>query len=597
MPGRIAKVPQIMQMEALECGAACLAMILAYYGRWVPLEQMRVDCGISRDGSNAYNIINAAKRYGLDASGRALTVKALRVRNSFPCILFWNFSHFVVLDGFRGRYAYLNDPARGQIRVPMKEFEESFSGIALFFKKTPSFQSGGSKPDYIKASFRYLKGLGVPVFFVMLSCGLASFTLILSTSMGRIFFDRILSERNPDWLTPLVLLMLALAIIWGIASVINALLIYRIQGKVAVVNSSRFMRHLLHLPMEFYAQRFVGDLQLRQSSNEMIAAGLIGQVAPVLINVVMLVLYAGIMLSYSPLLTLVGISTVVINALTARYISTKRVNIARSNAVNTGKLYAATVGGVEMIETIKSAGAEEGVFTHWAGYQAAANADNVRMAMITERLSVIPAIMTRLADILVLLLGIRLIIYGEFTAGALLAFTGFLTAFMQPVTQLIGLGQDIQELQTQIERVEDVLRYPADTPYMQEEPEAPLKTGLDKLTGEIELKDLTFGYSPLEDPLIENFNLHVKPGQWIALVGKSGSGKSTLARLISGLYKPWSGEILFDGKPAPLIPRQVMTASVSVVDQDIVCFEDSISDNIRLWDRSLEDYELILACT
>ena len=595
MAGKVVKVPQVMQMEALECGAACLTMILAYYGRWVPLEKVRVDCGVSRDGSKASNIIKAARNYGLEAKGVALSIEALKTKDNLPCILFWNFCHFVVFDGFRGRYAYINDPARGYVRIPMSEFETSFTGVVLFFEKTERFEAGGTKPSAFKSTMKYLKGMRASVIFVMAAAALASFITILDASFGRVFFDRILSGRNPDWLFPLAVLMLILAIIWGVISLVQALFLFRVRGKVAVVNSSRFMKHLLHLPVGFYAQRYIGDLQMRQADNELIAASLMGQIAPVFINTLMLILYAIIMLTYSPLLTLVGVGTVVINALIARYISKKRVNIARSCAINQGKLNAATIGGIEMIDTIKSAGAEEGFFARWAGFQAAANEDNVRMATLTERLSAIPVVLTETANILVLLLGIDLIINGDFTSGALLAFTGFLTSFMQPVTQLISLGQVIQEMQTQTERIEDVMRYPTDVPEEPEENNEIRLSESSKLTGEVELIDVSFGYSPLEAPLIENFNLHLKPGQWVALVGSSGSGKSTISKLISGLYKPWSGQILFSGQKPEDIPRPVMTASLSVVDQDLICFEDSVADNIRLWDRSIEGFDIVLA--
>ena len=553
--GKVARVPQVMQMEALECGAACLTMILAYYGKWVPLERVRADCGVSRDGSKASNILKAARSYGLAAKGMTYSSSALRSKGSFPCILFWNFNHFVVLDGFKGKKAIINDPAR-----------------------------------------KRLEGLGPAIAFVMLTAAITSVVGILNTSLGQVFMDRILSGGNPDWLVPLMVVMLVLAIITGIVTVLNAVYLARIQGKIAVVSSSRFMRHLLHLPVGFYAQRMVGDLQQRQSMNESIAFTLVGQLAPVLVNCVMLVLYLVIMLNYSVLLTVVGLLTVAANAAMARYISSKRVNIARSGAMNAGKLYGTTIGGIEMIETIKAAGAESGYFGRWAGYQAAVNESAARTARLNEYLGMVPALLSQLANIAVLVLGIWLIVQGAFTPGALLAFNGFLASFMAPLNEMINLGQAIQETQTQMERVEDVMRYPTDVP---EEPQEHVDmSGIDheKLRGQVELEGVTFGYSPLEPPLIENFNLHLEPGQWVALVGGSGCGKSTIAKLVSGLYDPWAGTVKFDGTPLREVPRAVLRGSLAVVDQDIVAFDDSISNNVKLWDQSIEDYEVILAC-
>ena len=591
------KVPQVMQMEALECGAACLCMILAYHGLWVPLEKVRADCGVSRDGSKASNVLKAARRYGLKAKGMTYSTKSLREKAALPCILFWNFNHFVVLAGFKGKHAIINDPARGEVKVPMGEFEESFTGVALLFEKTEDFEPGGQKPDTLAFARSRLAGLGLPIAFVMLTAAITSSVAIVNTSLGQVFMDHILSGDDPDWLVPLTMVMFVLALVTGVVSVLNAIYLVRIQGKIAVVSSSRFMRHLLHLPVGFYAQRMVGDLQQRQSANETIAFALVSQLAPVLINAVMLVLYLLIMLRYSVLLTAVGLLTVLVNALLGRYISKKRVNIARSAAASGGKLYATTVGGVEMIETIKASGAEIGYFGRWAGYQAAVNEATVRTTRLNEYLGSIPLIVGQMANIAVLVLGLWLIVQGAFTPGALLAFTGFIAAFMAPVNQLITLGQTVQEMQTQMERVEDVLRYECDVP---EEPiakeGAAAEFGREKLTGRVDLEGVTFGYSPLEPPLIENLDLHLEPGQWVALVGGSGCGKSTVAKLVSGLYEPWSGQVRFDGIAMGEVPRPILRGSLAVVDQDIVTFDDTVADNVKLWDRSIADYEMIMAC-
>ena len=628
-----------MQMEALECGADCLTMILAYYGRWVPLEYVRADCGVSRDGSKASNVLKAARSYGLKAKGMSYSLKAIREHGSFPCIVFWNFNHFVVLDGFRGNYAYINDPARGELKIPISEFEEAFTGVALMFEKTEAFEEGGQKPDSFKYMRKRLDGLGGAIAFVVLTAAITSLVGIINTSLGQVFLDRILTGDEADWLMPLVGIMVFLAIILGIASVLNAVYLVQIQGKIAVVSSSRFMRHLLHLPVGFYAQRMVGDLQQRQSANETIAFTLVAQLAPVLINVIMLVLYLVVMLNHSVLLTAVGLFTVALNAVLARYISKKRVNISRAAASANGKLYATTVGGVEMIETIKAAGAENGYFGRWAGYQAAVNESEVRTVRLNEYLGAVPILMVQIADIAVLVLGLWLIVEGSFTPGALLAFTGFLSSFMTPVNQLITLGQAIQEMTTQVERIEDVMRYEVDVPEDgdaasrqrgahtdgepqqdgegagesdsegagsadADEPGAELDAfanmldgfGREKLRGQVDLDGVTFGYSPLEPPLIEDFDLHLKPGQWVALVGGSGCGKSTVAKLVSGLYEPWSGSVSFDGVPIAEVPRPILRGSLAVVDQDIVSFDDSVSDNVKLWDQSIEDYEVIMAC-
>lgn len=600
MASKIADVPQVMQMEALECGAACLTMILAYYGRWEPLEKVRELCGVSRDGSNAGNIIKAARAYGLSADGLAADANDLRENADFPYIIFWNFNHFVVLDGFKGDYAYLNDPARGQVRVPMEEFEERYTGVALEFSKTADFQEGGKRPSTLRYAIERLSGMRTPIIFVMLSTAIASLAGIADTSMRQVFVDRILSDENPEWLIPMIVCMLLVAAIICIASILNDVHLVRIRGKIAVVSSSRFMRHMLHLPLVFFSQRMVGDLQRRQSSNETIASTLIGQLAPVVVNVVMLVLYLVFMLRYNVLLTVVGVVTVVINAFLARHISKRRVNIARSATTNANKQYSASVNGIQMIETIKAAGAENSFFARWAGYQALVNKDAVRTTRLNEYLGAVPDLLASLADVAVLTIGIWLIVRGEFTSGALLAFTGFLSSFMAPVNQLTALGQTVQEMETQMERIEDVLNYEVDVPEDCDDPaevaEQTQRFGREKLRGQVDLAGVSFGYAPLEPPLIEDFDLHIEPGQWVALVGPSGCGKSTVAKLVSGLYKPWTGEVRFDGTPISEVPNSVLRGSLAVVDQEIVVFDDSVADNVRLWDESIEDFEVVLAC-
>ena len=585
-----------MQMEALECGAACLAMILAYHGRWVPLEKLRADCGVSRDGVKAENVLRAARAYGLSAESAQIGAAELVNEETLPCIALWKQSGFVVVAGFRGGHVHLNDPAHGQTKVTLAEFEESYDGAALLFRKTDAFEPGGEEPNTLQFALKRLSGLKSSIAFVMLTAAVVSVVAIATTSLGQVFMDRILSGESPGWIDNLALLMLVLALVSGAASVLNAHYLVSIQGKSAVVSSARFMNHLLRLPVGFYAQRMVGDLQMRQSDNERVAATLVGQLAPILINAVLLVLYLAIMLDYSILLTMVGVLSMAASILVARYVSNKRLNLMRASASASGRLYSTTVNGMEMIETIKAAGAESTFFSRWSGYQAANYDIAADTTLVNEYLGTIPQAITKLANIVVLVLGIWLIVKGDFTPGALLAFTGFLTAFMAPMNQIIVLGQTVQEMRTKMERIEDVMRYPTDVAEdVEEAPEAE-GVGHKKLSGRIDLKGLTFGYSPLEPPLIEGFDLHLEPGQWVALVGGSGSGKSTIAKLVSGLYVPWSGSVEFDGIPLGQVPRPLLRGSLSVVDQDIVTFNDTVHDNVTLWDSSIEEFEVMLAC-
>lgn len=588
----VCKVPVVIQLEALECGAASLAMVLAYYDKWIPLEQVRVDCGVSRDGSNAKNILKAARFYGLTAAGFRFEPEALREQGQFPCIIHWNFNHFVVLNGFKGDKVYINDPARGLVVVSMKTFDESFTGIAIMLEPGESFQPSGKPKSMLAYAAKRLKGAESAVMFTVLTSIIASLMGVISPAFSRVFLDRLLTQRDPDWLIPFLIVLAVFDCVQILISAFQSFYSLRLTGKMAVVGSASYIWKVLHMPMTFFSQRMAGDIHSREADNASIANTLIQTFAPLALNTLMMVFYLVVMLRYSPLLTLVGISSLVINALVSSYISKKRINLTRVSMRDAGKLQAATVAGIEMIETIKSSGAEDGYFAKWAGYQASVNTQQVKFMKMNQYLGMIPAFASSLANNLVLLLGVMLTMQGKFTVGMIMAFQGFLSSFMAPAQTLISAGQTIQEMRTQMERVEDVMGYPNDTVLTETNDSS---AEYSKLSGEIELKDIQFGYSPLAAPLIRDFNLTIHPGKSVAFVGASGCGKSTMSKLISGLYQPWKGEILFDGKRMNEIDSNVFRGSLAVVDQDIILFEDSIANNIKMWDNTIEDFEMILA--
>ena len=587
-----AKVPVIMQLEALECGAASLAMIMAYYEKWVPLEQVRSDCGVSRDGSNAKNISKAARSYGFKVQAYSRTPQLLREKGKFPCIIHWNFNHFVVLNGFKGKYACINDPARGYVKVSPEEFDKSFTGITLNIFPDENFEPGGRRRSTLDFAKKRLIGAGAAVAFVMLTTVISSIFGIINPIMSKIFMDRLLTGQNSEWLTPFIAIMTGLAALQIIVAWAQAIYSLKINGKMSVIGSTAFMWKVLHMPMDFFSQRMAGDIQSRQTTNASIAGTLVNTFAPLLLNTIMMIVYLVLMLKQSLALTAIGISTLVINIFMSRVISEKRINITRVMQRDRAKLAATTVAGIEMIETIKASGAENGFFRRWAGYQASVNSQEVKAAKMNNYLGMIPSFLSQAANYAVMIVGIWFVMNGRFTLGALQMFQGFLGSFMAPAMMLISAGQTIQEMRTQMERVEDVLQYPTD-PNVSERCNE--DDDLKKLRGGVELKNISFGYSKLSDPLIQDFSMTIKPGGRVAFVGTSGCGKSTLSKLISGLYEPWSGEILFDGKPRSEHSRSVMTGSVAVVDQDITLFEGTIADNIKMWDESIKDFEMILA--
>ena len=587
----VVKVPVVMQMEALECGAASLTMIMHFYKKWIPLEQARTDCGVSMDGANAKNIMIAARSYGMKSNAWRVEPEDLLEEGPFPCIIHWGFNHFVVLCGFKGKSAVINDPARGRVTVDWAEFDREFTGVCITFEPTEDFVPSGKPKSVFSYAKERLKGSGTAVAFVVLTTTISSLIGIISPAFSRTFLDRLLSGSNPEWLTPFMLLFCVMIVISVVVGWVSAVYSLRIQGKMTSYGSASYLWKVLRLPMQFFTQRLSADIADRQATNANIASTLVRTFAPLAIQAGMMVFYLVVMIRYSPLLSLIGVGAIVLNLGVSSIVTAKRINITRVQQRDAAKLSSATMSGISMIETIKSSGAENGFFGRWAGYQASVNSQSVQYTRLNLFLGTLPSAITAVANLAVLGIGVMLVVQGHFSKGMVMAFQSFLSSFMAPASSLISAGQSMQEMITQIERVDDVMSYQEDPAFSPREK----KEEYQKLSGAIELKNITFGYSRLGKPLITDFSMTVKPGQKIAFVGRTGCGKSTLAKLISGLYRPWSGSITFDGVPIEDIDRDVFIGSVSVIDQDITLFEDTVSENIKMWDDSIEDFEVTLA--
>ena len=586
---RPVKVPQVMQMEAVECGAASLTMVLAHYGKWLPLEEVRTVCGVSRDGSSAKDILRAARHYGLDAKGYRTSPESLEGRQ--PAILHWDFDHFVVFRGFdRHGRACLNDPAAGPVKCPMDEFRKHYTGVCLTFQCTAAFEKGGQQTGILPYVRKNLKGSGEAFLLTFIFSLLAAFVALLTPLFTRIFLDEILPGKNADWAHWLFIGMGALAVFKFVVVLLQARYASRMAGAMALKSNKEYLHHLLRLPMPFFAMRHSGDLLQRMHLNETITHSLVEVLAPQVINIGLLVLYLVLMFSYSTWLTLIGILAAVINLSLVQLFSSQRINLIRAMQQSEGKYFSATLSCIDNMESIKAAGAETGFFQYWSGLWA--RRFNVKGGAELQQMwmGLLPMLAGGLVNIAVLVLGAFLILKGEMTVGMLMAFQGFMGSFLAPVSEVVGASQGIVEMRSQMERVEDVMKYPDD----HRESKGEILQG--KLGGLLELKHVTFGYSPLQPPLIEDFNLRIEPGHSVAFVGASGCGKSTLAKLISGLYKPWSGEILFDGRPIETISNEELTNSVAVIDQNVVLFDDTVAQNIRMWDPSIEDFTVMMAC-
>jgi NHLM bacteriocin system ABC transporter peptidase/ATP-binding protein len=590
------KTPTVLQMEAVECGAAALAIILAYYGRFVPLEELRVACGVSRDGSKAINIVKAARQYGLSARGFKQEPEGL-VGLKLPMIIHWNFNHFVVLEGFGRNRVYINNPASGPGSVSYEEFDAAFTGVALVMEPTETFEKGGLRFNVLGALTKLARGSETALLYVVLAGLSMVIPGLLVPTFSRVFVDYYLMRGFTSWLLPLVLGMLLTALLRAGLTWIREFYLQRLEAKLSVSMSSKFFWHVLRLPLEYFTQRYAGEIGNRVAINDQVAALLSGRLASTLLDLIVIVFYGVLMFIYDPLLAVVGIFFACFNLVALRAISRKRIDLNQRLLQERGKLMGVSMSGLSMVETLKATGRESDFFSRWSGYQAKINKAQQASGILTQVLNAAPVLLTALNVACILALGSLRVMEGDLTVGMLVAFQSLMVSFVDPINRLVELGTTMQDIEGDLKRLNDVLGNKIDTALDAREETGAVARRLPKLEGYLELKDLTFGYSRLGPPLIENFSLNLKPGSRVALIGGSGSGKSTVARLVSGLYSPWSGEILFDDKVRSEIPRSTITNSVAVVDQDIFLFEGSVRENITMWDPTIPEAQVIQAAT
>ena len=581
----VKKVPVVMQMETVECGAAALSMLLAYHGKWLSIEQLRTDCGVSRDGSNARNIVLAARHHGMDAHGWQADIAHLP--SLAPAIIHWNHNHFVVFKGFHRGMAFINDPAIGSMAVSMKEFQRSYSGVAITAAPGDDFKPQGHQTSILHYVRENIRGAKDAFIFTLLMGILMSFAGMVYPLFSQVFLDSIITGKNDEWTVPFFVGIACLVVFNFLLALLDNVYGRRFAGSMSLKGNTRFLWHALNLPIEFFTQRYVGDIVQRQSLNEHITTTLIRILAPYAVNVALLVVYIVVMAQYSVLLTIVGISVVALNIYTVAAERELRTNLARALEQSEGKFYGITMSCVDNIESIKAAGAERGFFEFWAGTFARRNNQEVAF----QKRPFWPFVFGHFANSFILILGAALILNGQFSIGMLMAFQGFMAEFMKPAMGLMQGSTTVLEMRSQMERIDDVMAYPAEQTGKGESPAHNAKLG-----GMIEMKNVTFGYSLSAAPLIRDFSMTLHPGKSVAIVGASGCGKSTIAKLLTGLYQPWSGEILFDGRDSHDISREEFVNSVACIDQNVVLFDDTIAENIKMWDHSIEDFTMTMAC-
>jgi NHLM bacteriocin system ABC transporter peptidase/ATP-binding protein len=591
------KVPTILQMEAVECGAAALAMILAYYGKWLPLEQLRLECGVTRDGSNADNLVRAAERMGCAARGRAGHPLGLK-KKEYPLILFWEFNHFVVLEGIENDIVYLNDPAMGRRTVPWSEFRTSYTGVYIEVRPGPDFKEEGHPYSIAKAMAEKLAEDKWAILFVIV----LGFCMIIPglavPVMNQIFIDDVFSMKHPDWTQKLFAAMIGAMILSGVMTAMRSAVLNFWRKKLTLSDSSGFFWHVLRLPVAFFQQRYAADVASRIQYNEANAQVLTEQAATSLLDLFVALFYLGLLFQYSVPLTIVGVSISALDIIMLLYMRRNMTDLTMRIQQERSKEYGALMAGVMMIESIKANGSEGDLFTKWSGYGTKATDASQAMQLWSMKLKLIPTLLAGLNSALIMTVGGFSIMEGVMTAGIYTAFNSLITQFQEPVQKLKLFGTSLQMTEMQMQRLDDVRRYKIDSlnyPDAEEEEEKRKNFKNDRLSGELALRDVSFGYSPLNPPLIEHFDLKLEPGEWAAVVGASGSGKSTLAKIVSGLYEEWSGEVLFDGVKRRDIPRAVIVNSLATVDQDVFQLSGTVRENISLFDKSLPKEDIVQA--
>lgn len=586
-------VPTVLQMERTECGAACLGMVLAHYGRWIPLEELRVKCGVSRDGTKASNMVKVGKDLGMLVKGMRSSADRLPTLR-FPMIVHWNFNHFVVLEGFRGSRAYINDPAEGPRSLPREEFDDSFSGVCIVMQPGPEFHKSGRPASVWRGLFARLGHARMPLLYVILATLVLLVPGLALPTLAKVFIDEVLIPRSEALMLPLLLGLGLVACLQAGLTWLQQICLARMETKIATVATARFFMHLFTLPMTFFHQRYAGDIAGRVMSNDRVAQMISGEMATGVVNMLTMVVYGAVLLSYDPFLTLVVFGMVALNFLALRMVGRAREDGSRRLLKEQALVAATSVNGLDMIETLKADGAEHRFFARWAGLHANAVAAQQSLGVLTGLLNVVPPLLSSLVTITILGIGGWRMLEGVLTIGGLVAFQWLARSFSQPIEQLVQFSANLQTVKGDIGRLDDVMNHQPDGHDYGIEGDAGAedKAPMVKvpLTGRVlRLENVTFGYNAMEPPLLENFSLEVPPGRRVALVGGSGSGKSTVGKLACRLLTPWSGSVKFGDMDIADLPASLLSDMLSYVSQDIMLFDGSVRDNVTLWSTSIDD--------
>lgn len=592
----IHRVPTVLQIEAVECGAASLAMVLAKFGRWVELSELRTACHISRDGSTAVGIMDGAKEYGLVPDGQMRTVQDLQGLQT-PAIIWWKRRHFVVLEGARDGKFHVNDPGLGRVKYSQDYFTQNYSGAAITFTTNDEFTKGGHPYRSGPGLLRRVLGSRIGVVFAVIAGLAAMLPGLLLAPISSTFVNEVLVTGARTTLGFLIAALIFVGVTRALLISLEYKALGRVQAKVAFSSNAEFVFRIFKLPLIFFGQRNVGDLVQRMGYSSAVAQLLAGQLAASVISMVAIIAYVALMFAYNWILTVVVVLLTAVNVVALRAVVRRRTIGQGLLMSENGHLQSITIGAIQSIETVKASGLEDEVFVQWSGQQTKVVAAEASFVTPTAIISAVPTVITLVTNAMILVIGGVTVINGSFTLGGLLAFQALTAGIVAPVNMLVATASQIQTIQVDLQRLDDALSYPLDPRFTVSEQaasdsEVSIESAQKPLSGRLELTDVSFGFVSSAPPMIRDLTLTLTPGHRVALVGPSGAGKTTIGNLISGLYMPWSGTVTYDGRQITEIDPHVMSQGLAKVDQNIMLFAGTVRQNVTMWDESVPE-ELI----